>query len=136
MDRRPPRTTLTSTLCPYTTLFDLKGSARHPFVIGLAVIAVDKIGRDDCCIMAGNRSEWGSVRGSISGSVDGWTAHALQKFVELQLSVFDCDTALLEIEPLDGGSSSSRMDDEIGFDLDRFALTARVDHIRSAPFSN
>src|SRR3546814_14753764 len=86
--------------------------------------------------MAGNRSEWGSVRGSISGSVDGWTAHALQKFVELQLSVFDCDTALLEIEPLDGGSSSSRMDDEIGFALDRFALTARVDHIRPAPFPN
>src|SRR3546814_19915261 len=89
MIRRPPRSTRTDTLFPYTTLF---------------------------------RS--------------GWTAHALQKFVELQLSVFDCDTALLEIEPLDGGSSSSRMDDEIGFDLDRFALTARVDHIRSAPFSN
>src|SRR3546814_7620195 len=26
-----------------------KGNARHPFVIGLAVIAVDKIGRDDFC---------------------------------------------------------------------------------------
>src|SRR3546814_21161752 len=91
-----------------------KGNARHPFVIGLAVIAVDKIGRDDFCIMAGNRSEWGSVRGSFSGRVDGWTAHALQKFVELQLSVFDCDTALLEIEPLDGGSSSSPMDAEHG----------------------
>src|SRR3546814_11051717 len=66
-----------------------KGNARHPFVIGLAVIAVDKIGRDDFCIMAGNRSEWGSVRGSISGSVDGWNAHGLQQFVALPLSVFD-----------------------------------------------
>src|SRR3546814_7272442 len=102
MIRRPPRSTRTDTLFPYTTLvrsfgdppsskpvrsalaletkfqprvfrFGLgetnpgdsrksKGNARHPFVIGLAVIAVDKIGRDDFCIMAGNRRDRKSTR--------------------------------------------------------------------------
>src|SRR3546814_18997434 len=60
-----------------------KGNARHPFVIGLAVSAVDKIGSDDFCSMAGNRSEWGSGSGSIPGRVEGWHAHALQKIVEI-----------------------------------------------------
>src|SRR3546814_2630859 len=48
MIRRPPRSTRTDTLFPYTTLF------RSP--VGGAELGEDPLGR--CCVVAGHHDEW------------------------------------------------------------------------------
>src|SRR3546814_10690460 len=67
MIRRPPRSTRTDTLFPYTTLFRSRADARAQFLFGAVMPAADQVAQQIAAQRAADAADRGLRNGAVAG---------------------------------------------------------------------